>query len=157
MAVHDRIAVNVESGHRAGGTCLNWGCIPTKSLLRNAELYSLLVKRAADFGFKFDHLSYDWAKIISRSRGVADRLAGGVEFLFKKHKIDYLRGEATIPAPDKVVYLTKEGQSETVEAANILIATGAVARAIPGLSINGQTVVQIPLMADTMFFRLHSP
>ena len=126
---------------RAGGTCLNWGCIPTKSLLRNAELYSLLVKRAADFGFKFDHLSYDWAKIISRSRGVADRLAGGVEFLFKKHKIDYLRGEATIPAPDKVVYVTKEGQSETVEAANILIATGAVARAMPGLNINGNTVV----------------
>jgi len=126
---------------RAGGTCLNWGCIPTKSLLRNAELYSLLAKRAADFGFKFDHLSYDWGKIISRSRGVADKLAGGVEFLFKKHKIDYLRGEATIPAPDKVVYVTREGPSETIEAANILIATGAVARAMPGLTINGKTVV----------------
>jgi len=126
---------------RAGGTCLNWGCIPTKSLLRNAELYSLLLHRAADFGFTFDHLSFDWAKIISRSRGVADKLAGGVEFLFKKHKIDYLRGEATIPGPDKVVYANQQGQQETVEAANILIATGAVAREMPGLAINGKTVV----------------
>src|ERR1700739_4410490 len=66
---------------RAGGTCLNWGCIPTKSLLRNAELYQLLQKRAADFGFSFENLSYDWPKIISRSRAVADNLAGGVKFL----------------------------------------------------------------------------
>ena len=126
---------------RAGGTCLNWGCIPTKSLLRNAELYELLRKRAADFGLKFDQLRFDWAKVISRSRAVADRLAGGVEFLFKKNQIDYLRGEATIPDSNQVVYLTKEGQQETVEAANILIATGAVAREMPGLTINGQTVV----------------
>jgi dihydrolipoamide dehydrogenase len=126
---------------RAGGTCLNWGCIPTKSLLRNAELYELLRKRAADFGLKFDQLGFDWAKVISRSRAVADRLAGGVEFLFKKNQIDYLRGEATIPDSNQVVYLTKEGQQETVEAANILIATGAVAREMPGLTINGQTVV----------------
>ena len=87
---------------RAGGTCLNWGCIPTKSLLRNAELYQLLQKRAADFGFAFENLSYDWPKIISRSRSVADKLAGGVEFLFKKNKIDYLRGEGTIASPGKV-------------------------------------------------------
>jgi dihydrolipoyl dehydrogenase len=126
---------------RAGGTCLNWGCIPTKSLLRNAELYDLLRKRAADFGFKVDHLSFDWAKVISRSRGVADKLAGGVEFLFKKNQIDYLRGEATIPDSNQVVYLTKEGKQETIEAANILIATGAVAREMPGLTINGKTVV----------------
>ncbi|MGA8659590.1 MAG: dihydrolipoyl dehydrogenase [Chthoniobacterales bacterium] len=126
---------------RAGGTCLNWGCIPTKSLLRNAELYELLRKRAADFGLKFDQLGFDWTKVISRSRAVADRLAGGVEFLFKKNQIDYLRGEATIPDSNQVVYLTKEGQQETVEAANILIATGAVAREMPGLTINGQTVV----------------
>src|SRR5664279_2275176 len=88
---------------RAGGTCLNWGCIPTKSLLRNAELYHLMSHRAADFGFTFDKLSFDWGKIIKRSRGVADRLAGVIEFLFKKNKIDYLRGEASISTAGTVI------------------------------------------------------
>ena len=69
---------------RAGGTCLNWGCIPTKSLLRNAELYRLMQNHADEFGLIFDNLSYDWGKVISRSRKVSDRLAGGIEFLFKK-------------------------------------------------------------------------
>jgi dihydrolipoamide dehydrogenase len=126
---------------RAGGTCLNWGCIPTKSLLRNAELYQLLKKRAADFGFSFENLSYDWAKIISRSRGVADKLAGGVEFLFKKNRIDYLRGEASINEPGKVTYKTRDNQEETIESSHILIATGAVSRDLPGLSANGKTVL----------------
>jgi dihydrolipoamide dehydrogenase len=126
---------------RAGGTCLNWGCIPTKSLLRNAELYHLLHKRAGDFGFKFDNLSYDWKKIIFRSRTVADKLAGGVEFLFKKNKIDYLRGEASLAGEGKVSYKTKEGTTETVEAANILVATGTVSRDLPGLATNGRSVL----------------
>lgn len=126
---------------RAGGTCLNWGCIPTKSLLRNAELYHLLQKRAADFGFTFENLSYDWAKVISRSRGVADKLAGGVEYLFKKNKIDYLRGEAAISGPGKVTYQTSDGQQLVIEASHILIATGAFSRDLPGLSTNGKTVV----------------
>src|ERR1700681_2219756 len=64
---------------RAGSACLNWGCIPTESLVRNAELYYLFQKRAGDFGFKFENLTFDWSKIISRSRGVAEKLAGGVE------------------------------------------------------------------------------
>ena len=126
---------------RAGGTCLNWGCIPTKSLLRNAELYHLLQKRAADFGFAFENLSYDWAKVISRSRSVADKLAGGVEYLFKKNKIDYLRGEAAITGPGKVTYQTRDGQELSIEASHILIATGAVSRELAGLSTNGKTVV----------------
>src|SRR5260370_41380210 len=126
---------------RAGGTCLNWGCIPTKSLLRNAELYQLLQKRAADFGFSFENLSFDWAKIISRSRGVADKLAGGVEFLFKKNKIDYLRGEAAIAEPGKVTYRTQDNKEEAIESSHILIATGAVSRELPGLSTNGKTVL----------------
>ena len=126
---------------RAGGTCLNWGCIPTKSLLRNAELFHLLQKRATDFGFKFENLSFDWSKIISRSRGVADKLAGGVEFLFKKNKIDYLRGEASITGSGKVAYKTKENREETIESDNILIATGAVSRDLPGLATNGKTVL----------------
>jgi dihydrolipoamide dehydrogenase len=126
---------------RAGGTCLNWGCIPTKSLLRNAELYHLLQHRAAEFGFAFQNLSYDWKKIISRSRNVADKLAGGVEFLFRKNKIDYLRGEASIASPGQVAYKTQDGKEEAVEASNILIATGAVSRDLPGLPTDSKSVL----------------
>ncbi len=126
---------------RAGGTCLNWGCIPTKSLLRNAELYHLLQHRAADFGFAFQNLSYDWKKVISRSRNVADKLAGGVEFLFRKNKVDYLLGEATIASPGKVTYRTKDGKEEVIEASNILIATGAVSRDLPGLPGDSKRVL----------------
>lgn len=126
---------------RAGGTCLNWGCIPTKSLLRNAELYHLLQHKAKDFGFTFDNLGYDWSKIISRSRSVADKLAGGVEYLFKKNKVDYLRGEATFVDDKKIKSRSADGKEQTVEAANVLVATGAPAREMPGLPANGTTVV----------------
>jgi dihydrolipoamide dehydrogenase len=126
---------------RAGGTCLNWGCIPTKSLLRNAELFQLMQKRSGDFGFRFDKLSYDWSKIVSRSRAVADKLAGGVEFLFKKNKVDYLRGEAIIPAAGKVTYTNRAGKEEALESEHILIGTGAASREMPGLPVNGKTVV----------------
>src|SRR5215218_11179810 len=81
---------------RAGGTCLNWGCIPTKALLRNAELFHLMKHRAAEFGMAFTGLEYDWSKIIKRSRDVSDKNAAGIEFLFKKNKVDYIRGEATL-------------------------------------------------------------
>ncbi len=126
---------------RAGGTCLNWGCIPTKSLLRNAELYHLMSHRAADFGFTFDKLSYDWSKIIKRSRAVADRLAGGVEFLFKKNKIDYIRGEASIEKAGSVSVKSADGKVETHSAPKILVATGVVTRELPGFPFNGKTVV----------------
>ena len=126
---------------RAGGTCLNWGCIPTKSLLRNAELYRLLQHKAKDFGFTFDNLGYDWSKIISRSRSVADKLAGGVEYLFKKNKVDYLLGEATFVDNKKIKSRSADGKEQTVEAANVLVATGAPAREMPGLPVNGTTVV----------------
>src|SRR5687768_2612461 len=87
---------------RAGGTCLNWGCIPTKSLLRNAELYHLMKHRAAEFGFEFAELKYDWSKVIKRSRDVSDKNAGGIEYLFKKYKVDYIRGEASMDKPGSV-------------------------------------------------------
>src|SRR6188768_3826515 len=74
-----------------GGTCNNWGCIPTKALLKNAELYHTLKHRAGEFGFKLDGLSYEWGKIIKRSRDVAGKGSAGVEFLFKKNRVDYVR------------------------------------------------------------------
>lgn len=126
---------------RAGGTCLNWGCIPTKSLLRNAELYSLMKNHASEFGFSFDNLSYDWDKVIGRSRKVADRLAGGIEFLFKKNKVDYILGTGSIPGSGKVEVTKADGSKETLEAENILVSTGCVTREFPNFPINGSTVV----------------
>jgi len=126
---------------RAGGTCLNWGCIPTKSLLKNAELYSLMKNHANDFGLSFDNLSYDWDKVIGRSRQVADRLAGGIEFLFKKNKVDYILGTGSIPESGKVEVTKTDGTKETLEGENILVSTGCVTREFPNFPINGKTVV----------------
>jgi dihydrolipoamide dehydrogenase len=126
---------------RAGGTCLNWGCIPTKSLLRNAELYDVMRRHGADFGFKFDNLSFDWSKIISRSRGVANKLAGGIEFLFKKNKIAYVVAEASFRDGHTVVARKADGIEEILEADHILLATGTVSRALPDLPFNGTTVI----------------
>jgi dihydrolipoamide dehydrogenase len=126
---------------RAGGTCLNWGCIPTKALLRNAELFHTMKHKAGELGFAFDDLRFDWSKIIGRSRKVADKLAGGIEFLFKKNKVDYVRGEAAIPAAGKVQVTAADGTKSELEAANILIATGCVSRDLPGLPFNGKSVV----------------
>jgi len=126
---------------RAGGTCLNWGCIPTKSLLRNAELFHLMKHRAGDFGFKIDGLSYDWEKVIKRSREVSDKNAAGIEFLFKKNKVDYVLGGALLEKAGEVVVKRNDGKTETHEAANILIATGVIPRPLTGLPFNGKTVI----------------
>ncbi len=130
----------VESD-RAGGTCLNWGCIPTKALLKNAELFHTLSHRAKEFGFSFDNLQYDWSSVIGRSRKVSDRLAGGIEFLFKKNKIDYVRGHGSIVAPGKVEVTAADGSKSSAEAKHIIIATGAKPRALPPLPFNGGTVI----------------
>src|ERR1700739_1147261 len=126
---------------RAGGTCLNWGCIPTKSLLRNAELYHLLQHRASDLGFRFDNLAYDWSKIIARSRAISDKLASGVEFLFRKHKIDNIKATASIPEAGRVACKGADGKEQVLEADSILVATGATSRPMPGLPVNGKTVI----------------
>ena len=133
--------VAVVERDRAGGTCLNWGCIPTKSLLRNAELYHTLSHRAAEFGFKFDNLAFDWSKIIGRSRGVSDKMAKGIEFLFKKNKIDYLRGDGTFKDAKTVVVKAADGKAETHTAEAVFIATGTATRALPDLPFNGTTVI----------------
>jgi len=126
---------------RAGGTCLNWGCIPTKSLLRNAELYHLIAHRADEFGFAFKDLTYDWKKIIQRSRDVADKNAGGIEYLFKKNKVDYLRAEATLEKANTVKIKFPDGKEDTHTAPKVLIATGVVSRPMPGFEFNGTTVI----------------
>lgn len=126
---------------RAGGTCLNWGCIPTKSLLRNAELFHLLKHRGDEFGFGFDNLRFDWGKVIKRSRDVADKNAAGIEFLFKKNKVDYIRGEASLERAGVVSVKGGDGQTQKLEAAKVLLATGVVSRPMPGFPFNGTTVI----------------
>mgnify|MGYP000847630713 CR=1 FL=1 len=126
---------------RAGGTCLNWGCIPTKALLKNAEMYTTLKDKADEFGLSFDNLSYDWSKVIGRSRNVSNKLAGGIEFLFKKNKVDYLRGTGALAGTGKVSVTDAEGKTETHDAKNVLLATGCRARDLPFLKFDGQRVI----------------
>jgi dihydrolipoamide dehydrogenase len=126
---------------RAGGTCLNWGCIPTKALLKNAELYHSMSHRAKEFGMSFDNLSFDWSSVIGRSRKVSDRLAGGIEFLFKKNGVEYIKGHGAIAGPGKVEVTSADGSKSTAEATHIIIATGCKTRDLPGLPFNGASVI----------------
>ena len=126
---------------RAGGTCLNWGCIPTKALLKNAHLYHQLKHDAGKFGLSFDNLQYDWSKVIGRSRQVSGKLAGGIEFLFKKNKVDYIKGFGSVAGSGKVEVKKEDGSTEVIDAKNIIIATGAKSRPMPGLPFNGTTVI----------------
>ena len=126
---------------RAGGTCLNWGCIPTKALLKNAELYHTLTHKAAEFGLKIDGLTYDWSAVIGRSRKVSGRLAGGIEFLLKKNKVDYINRLGAIDGAGRVSVTAADGSTETLETQHILIATGCKSRGLPLLPFNGTSVI----------------
>ncbi|MEX2578058.1 MAG: dihydrolipoyl dehydrogenase [Verrucomicrobiales bacterium] len=126
---------------RAGGTCLNWGCIPTKALLKNAELYQTLTQHADDFGLKIEGLEYDWEKVIGRSRSVSEKLAGGIEFLFKKNKVDYIRGEGGLAANGKVEVVDSEGKKESHSAENVLVSTGCKSRELPFLPFDDEKVI----------------
>lgn len=126
---------------RVGGTCLNWGCIPTKALLKNGEVYNTIAKRSAEFGIAAEGLSVDWPAVVARSRQISERLANGVAFLFKKNKVDHIAGEARITAPGQVEVTTPEGETLALEGANILIATGARTREVPAFPFNGKTII----------------
>ncbi len=127
----------VEREH-LGGICLNWGCIPTKALLRSAEVFHLM-QRAGEFGLKADKISYDLAAVVKRSRGVAAQLSGGIGHLMKKNKITVVMGQATLPAKGRVSVTTDKGVEE-LTARNIVLATGARARELPGLEADGKRV-----------------
>ncbi|MCK6628171.1 MAG: dihydrolipoyl dehydrogenase [Anaerolineae bacterium] len=124
----------VEKEH-LGGICLNWGCIPTKALLRNAEVVNLL-KEGKTFGFSFDNLKVDYSAAQQRSRQVSQRQAKGVAFLMKKNNIQVIDGFGTLKSPTEV-----DVNGETHTAKNIIIATGARARSIPGVTIDGQKLL----------------
>lgn len=127
---------------RVGGTCLNWGCIPTKALLENAQLYKTLKTRAGEFGIQVaGEVKADWAAVVKRSRDVSDRLSSGIEFLFRKHKIESMTGEASIPGAGTVLVTEPDGTTKTLQAEHILIATGAKTRELPGMEFNGRTII----------------
>jgi dihydrolipoamide dehydrogenase len=125
---------------RVGGTCLNWGCIPTKALLRSAELHEQF-KRAEEFGFSVQGVSFDMRKIVSRSRAISDRMARGIEYLLKTKKVDSIVATASIGARNKIKARGNNGIEQTLEADHILVATGARSRHIPGLPVDGKRVL----------------
>lgn len=127
----------VEREH-LGGICLNWGCIPTKALLRSAEVFHLM-HRAKEFGLKADGIGYDLSAVVARSRAVAKQLSGGIGHLMKKNKITVFMGAATLPKQGEVLVKTDKG-SETLKAKAIILATGARARELPGLEADGDLV-----------------
>lgn len=120
-----------------GGVCLNWGCIPSKALLRNAEVVRL-VRDAGDFGIKVERFTADYSAAQQRSRTVSNRLVKGIEFLMKKHKVEVVRGTATISAPDRVRIAPEDRELRTK---HIILATGARPRSIPGVAVDGQKVI----------------
>ena len=127
----------VEREHM-GGICLNWGCIPTKAMLRSSEVYHLM-QRAKEFGLSAQKIDFDLAAVVSRSRGIAKQLNSGVTHLLKKNKVSCLIGDASITGPGKVAVTTPKGD-ELLLAKDIIIATGAHARELPGLEADGDLV-----------------
>ena len=127
----------VEREHM-GGICLNWGCIPTKAMLRSSEVYHLM-QRAKEFGLSAQGIDYDLDAVVARSRAIAKQLNGGVAHLLKKNKVTALMGAATLTAPGQVSVKTAKGE-ESLSAKHIIIATGARARELPGLEGDGDLV-----------------
>ena len=132
------LSVAIVEREHMGGICLNWGCIPTKTMLRSAELFHLM-HRAGDFGLKATGIGFDLDAVIKRSRAVAGQLNSGVSHLMKKNRITVVMGEATLPAKGKVRVTTETG-TEDLSARNIIVATGARARELPGLEADGDLV-----------------
>ncbi len=123
-----------------GGVCLNWGCIPTKALLKSAQVFEYLM-HAQDYGIKVSGAEADFPAMVKRSRGVADAMSKGVTFLLKKNKVDVIAGYGTLKAGRKVEVKDNAGKLQTYEAKNIVIATGARSRELPSLKQDGKKVI----------------
>jgi dihydrolipoamide dehydrogenase len=124
-----------------GGICLNWGCIPTKALLKSAETYALF-KHAEDFGLSVENLSFDFKNIIDRSRKVADINSKGVGFLMKKNKIDVVIGNAKLRDKNRIDVTTEGNKTSQIDSKNIIIATGGRPRSVPGIEIDGNKIIE---------------
>jgi dihydrolipoamide dehydrogenase len=124
-----------------GGVCLNVGCIPSKSLLRNADIAHTLRERGKEFGFSFENLNLDFSTAVKRSRQVSDRLVRGVSFLMRKNNIDVHNGTGRLTAKDTVQVTGEDGKQVDLKAKNIILATGSHTFVIPGVTIDGEKVV----------------
>ncbi len=133
------LSVAAVEDDRPGGVCLNWGCIPTKALLRNAEVVNLL-SRAEEFGIALKGWEADYAAAVKRSRRVADRMAKGVEFLFRKNKITLVPGRGTLRSAT-IVEVAGAKETTTLEARSVILATGSGPRSLPGVTIDEQRIV----------------
>ena len=123
-----------------GGICLNWGCIPTKALLKSAQVFEYL-NHSKEYGISADNIKADFGAVIKRSRDVADGMSKGIQFLMKKNKIDVIMGTATVKAGKKVEVKAADGKVSTVEAKHIIIATGARSRVLPNLPQDGKKII----------------
>jgi len=123
-----------------GGICLNWGCIPTKALLKSAQVYEY-AKHATNYGINVENTSPNFGGVITRSRGVADKMSKGIQFLMKKNKIDVIMGTGKLIAATKLEVTAADGTKQIVEAKNIIIATGGRARELPTMPIDGKKIV----------------
>ncbi|MFN3784100.1 MAG: dihydrolipoyl dehydrogenase [Spirosomataceae bacterium] len=133
--------VAVIEKENLGGICLNWGCIPTKALLKSAQVFQY-IKHANDYGITVADANADFGAVIKRSRNVADGMSKGVQFLMKKNKIDVIDGYGKVKPGKKVEVTAADGSVSIVEGKNIIIATGARARQLPNVPIDGQKVIE---------------
>jgi dihydrolipoamide dehydrogenase len=132
--------VGVVEKAELGGICLNWGCIPTKALLKSAQVFEY-IKHAGDYGISVKEPSVDFGAVIKRSRGVADGMSKGIQFLFRKNKIDHIAGHGLLKGKGKVEVTTGDNKKETYEAAHIILATGARSRELPNLPIDNKKII----------------
>ena len=130
----------VVEKERAGGTCLNWGCIPSKALLKSAEAYQSAL-HSESFGFTCKDIEVDFAQVMARSRKVADQMGGGIEFLFKKNKVDYLVGSATLLEPGSIEVVDGEYAGTKIQASRVMIATGCKPRTLDEVPVDGKRIM----------------
>jgi len=130
----------IESTH-LGGICLNWGCIPTKALLRTAELVHVINQHGDELGLGVSAASPDIAKVVSRSRKISDKLNKGIGFLFKKNKIEHIAGYANFETGNRLMIKHADGKTKQITAKHVIVATGAHARAFPGMDVDNEVVI----------------
>jgi len=135
------LSVAVVEKAELGGICLNWGCIPTKALLKSASVFEY-TQHAAEYGIKIEgNVTPDFEAIVARSRGVADGMSKGIQFLLKKNKVEVIQGFGKLVGPNTVEVKAEDGTTTNVEATNIILATGARSRMLPNLPIDGTKII----------------
>ena len=134
------LKVAIVEKESLGGVCLNWGCIPTKALIKSAQVYEYL-KHSADYGITATGVNHDFGAVIKRSRGVAEKMSKGVQFLMKKNKIDVIMGYGKVQSKGKVEVKAADGTVQIVETKYIIIATGGRSRELPNLKQDGKKVI----------------